>query len=224
MASPVNVVSFYRGTIWFNWLKFGWSESLDFPDATPADAAAKLLIYAKHRSWMLPNTVSIVYGRIVKVPQERYSIPLGGLPLVGQADQLTTPDEEDMDSVERSATFNFIVDNGKKAIRNFHGLPDDVINAQALLVDPPGGSWIDLVTASGNGTVNPATIDVAIKNVISYIGKNTIVAGRQQTLTIDGGQKLGYATNVITGVLARAVRNRKVGRPFGLSLGKGPIR
>lgn len=223
MAAPVNVASYYRGTLFFNYLKFGWSESLEFSDATAAACLVKLLTYAKLRAWCLPAGVKIVYGRVVQVPQIRFSVPLAGLPLSGLAATLTTPEATDMDSVERSACFNFIVDNGKKSIRMIHGLPDATITSQDLVPAAPGGDWIDLVTDPGDGTANPGTIAAAIKAVNSFIGQKCIVPSQQQTLVIGGVTKLGYATNVITGVLSRAVRNRKVGRPFGLSLGKAPI-
>lgn len=224
MAAAVNVEGYYAGTVWLNWGKFGWSETIESNSASDAAALTHLLKYVRHRLWCLPATVEAVYGRIVKVPHVRYSVPLTGLPLIGKAPDLTAANVEDMDSVERSATMNFVVDNGKKSIRFFHGLPDDAITAQALTLTPAGDVWIDLVNDPGDGTATPATLTAALKNLMSYIGQKCIVPGQRQSLTIGGVVKLGYATNVITGILPRAVRNKKVGRPFGLSHGKGPIR
>lgn len=222
-TATTNVVGFYRGTLFLNYGQYGWSETLDIVGASDADALAQLQKYLNHRRWTLPASVSAVYGRVVKVPNVRYSVPLGGLPLIGKAPNLTAPNANDMNDPDSAVCMHFVADEGKQSIRFFRGLPDDAIAGTALALSAPGGSWIDLTVDPGDGSATPATLAAAFKNVMSFIGYYTYVASQQQTLVIGGNPTLGFRMRIITGLLSRSVRNKKTGRPFGLSRGKALI-
>jgi hypothetical protein len=218
-----NVTSYYRGTIFFNFAQSGWSETLDMIGSNDADALGQLTKYLNHRRWMLPLSVSAVYGRVVKVPLARYSVALGGLPLVGRAPSLTAPNANDMNDPDASFCGHFIADEGKASIRFFRGLPDDAIAGNAIVPAAPGGSWFDVSVDPGDGTATPATLAAAIKNCFSFLGYYTYVASQQQTLVIGGVPTLGYRMRIMTNFLSRSVRNKKTGRPFGLSRGRALI-
>lgn len=224
MPTLTNQTKYWRGTVNINYGQYGWSESIDIADDTEANVQLVLLKYIRHRMWILPASCKAVYARIVRVPFTRYGIAVSGLPISGLAPTLTTANANDMDSVERALCLHCPCDLGSKSIRFIHGLPDDIITAQALVTSPPGGTWLDLVTDPGAGTANPATIDVAIKNLFSYLLQKSYVATPKVTRVLGGVPTEVYDLRAFTGLLLRGVRNRKVGRSFGLSRGRAAIR
>lgn len=229
MLTTQNVATYYKGVVKLNYksgggLVAGWSESIDIVSANDTAANVILKNYCNHRLWTLPTSVTLVYGSIIKVPLTRYSVALPDMPLVGKAPTLTTANVNDMDSPQRTFCLHMIVDEGKKSIRHIHGLPDDIVVATAIVPAAPGGSWLDLVTATTDGTANPGTFAVALKNLISFIAMNSYVASQPGTFDVAGTPTTpAYRMRAIIGLLSRDVRARPVGRPFGLLRGRQPI-
>lgn len=217
-----NALSYYRGTIFMNYQQMGWSENIDIASVTDASALSVLKSYAAHRAWTLPAQVTIVYGRVTKVPFQRYSIALDNLPLVGKAPNLTTPNIVKPNDAMVAPCFHFIADEGKSSIRFFRGVPDDRVLDMQLVDAPPAGSWVDLVGPVGDGTANPSTWDVALKNVFSFIAQTTVVASKKQILNIAGVDQEGYRLRIFTGILSRQARKKDTGRPFGSPRGRAP--
>lgn len=217
-----NKTTYYRGTIFMNYQQMGWSESVDIDAATDASALGILKGYAAHRAWTLPAEVTIVYGRVTRVPFQRWSIALDNLPIVGKAPNLTTANIVKPNDAMIAPCFHFIADEGKTSIKFFRGVPDDRILDMKLVDAPPAGSWIDLVSVLGDGTANPATWDVALKNVMSYIGTVCCVASKRQIVNIGGVDQEGYRLRVFTGILSRFARKKDTGRPFGSPRGRAP--
>lgn len=223
MPTVVSAVRYWKGTVNINYGQYGWSETIDIKDDTEANVKLVMLKYIRHRMWLLPATCSAVYARVVRVPFTRYGIAIDNLPIVGKAPNLTAPNVLDMDSVERAACFHLPVDLGAKSIRFIHGLPDDAITAQGLVTAAPGGTWLDLVTDPGDGTATPATLAAAIKTYLSYLLQMTYVATQKQVRLIADVATDVWDLRIFTGLLLRGVRNRKVGRSFGLSRGRAAI-
>ncbi len=222
MAST-NVRNYYKGTIFINYKQNGWSESIDFIAANDAAATLVLQKYAQHRQWTLPLLCSIVYGRVAYVPLQRYSIPLAGAPFVGKAASLTTANTNPPNDAMVAPCMSFIAEEGKHSIRFFRGVPDDIILNMALVPTPPDGSWVDLVVDPGDGSANPATWDVAFKNVLSYIAQKTVLPSKAQMLIVDVLDEEGYRLRPFTGILSRDARKKSTGRPFGMSRGRAMI-
>lgn len=229
MLTTVNKATYYKGVVKINYKSAGgyvagWSESLDLIGDTDAAASTLLRNYVNHRVWTLPTTCTVVYGSIIKVPLQNYSVALADMPVAGKAASLTTPNTNDMDSPERSFCLHMIVDEGKKSIRMIHGLPDDIVVGTTIVPAAPAGSWIDLTTTTADGTANPATFAVALKNLISYIGMNSYVASQAGTFDVLGTPTTpAFRMRAIIALLSRDVRKRPVGRPFGLPRGRQPI-
>lgn len=229
MLTTQNVSFYYRGVVKLNYkaaggFVCGWSESIDIVAADDAAAVAILTAYVHHRKWTLPITVTMVYASCIKVPRANYSIALPNMPVAGKAPDLTAPNVLDMDSPTRTFCLHMIVNEGKRSIRHIHGLPDDAITATAITLTPAASSWIDLATVPGDGTTAPATLTVALKALISYIGMASYVASQPGTFDIGGvPTPNAYRMRAITGILSREVRSRPVGRPFGLPRGRQPI-
>lgn len=229
MLANQNVASYYRGVIKLNYKSAGgfvagWSESIDIVASSDAAASTILTNYVNARVWTLPITVTVVYGSIIKVPLSRYSVALANMPVTGKAASLTTANTNDMDSPERSFCLHMIVDEGKKSIRMIHGLPDDIVVGTTIVPAAPGGSWLDLVTATTDNTANPGTFAAALKQLISYIAMQSYVASQPGTFSVGGTPAPNsYRMRAIIGLLSRDVRKRPVGRPFGLPRGRQPI-
>lgn len=229
MLATQNVATYYKGVIKINYksaggLVAGWSESIDIVAASDAAAATILTNYVNARVWTLPTTCTVVYGSIIKVPLVRYSVALANMPVVGKAASLTTANTNDMDSPQRTFCLHMIVDEGKKSIRGIHGLPDDIVVGTTIVPAAPGGTWLDLVTATTDNTANPGTFAVALKNLISYIAMQSYVASQPGTFDVGGIPTTpAFRMRAIIGLLSRDVRARPVGRPFGLLRGRQPI-
>lgn len=233
MAAPAtgNVTNYYRGTVFFNYGQVGWSETIDimpsaFPLTGTTDTDAKTILnnYVNHRMWCLPAGVSAVYGRITRVPSERYSVALGIFPIAGKAPNLTTPNANDMNDPVACLCTHMIADLGKQSIRFIRGLPDDAIASSALALAAPGGSFIDLTVDPGDGSATPATLAAALKKLISHVGYNTYCASQRQRVNIGGTNKDGYVLRAFTGLILRGIRKKSVGGAFGRPRGKQPIR
>lgn len=229
MLVSKNVLTYWKGVVKLNYkaaggFVCGWSEMINIDAATGADAVTILQKYMNHRAWTLPTSVTMVYASVIKVPLVRYSTPVDNLPIVGKAPSLTAPNVNDMDEPKRTFCLHMIVDEGKKSLRHIHGIPDDLITATALVPAAPGGSWIDLVTPSTDGTATPATYAAALKALLSFIGMNSYVPSQPGTFDIATvATPNSYRLRAITGILSREVRSRPVGRPFGLPRGRQPI-
>lgn len=215
-----NTPTYYQGTIFLNYHNLGWSESLDIFETTDAAALVTLHKYAAHRMWTFPAAVTCVYGRICMVPLERYSIALQDLPLGGKAATLTTANANPVNDAMVAPCMHFIAAEGKKSIRFFRGVPDDIIADLAIVPAAPAGSWVDIVTDPGDGTANPGTWAIAFKNVMSYLAQKTYVASKRQILDIGGVETDAYRLRIFTGILSREARAKKTGRPFGLHRGR----
>lgn len=224
MFVTTSVTSYFQGTAYFNVGQQGWSDTVAIPETTSALALLALKKYIKNRMWLLPAAVSCVYARVTKVPHQRLSEALEDLPLPGLAATLTTPNANDSNDVAYCPVFHMKAEEGAKSIRFIHGVPDDVIVARAFATAPPGGSWIDLVGAPTDGTANPGTWAAALKALLSYTGQSFCCPSQLKTVTIGGVPGDGYRLRAYTGILSRNARGHKVGRPFGMSRGKAPIR
>lgn len=217
-------ISYYVGTIFFHFGDSGWSENINIPKDTDADAIASITAYAKHRQWLLPASISMTYGRITKVPRARISTPVDIFPLVGKAPNLTTANATNVNDVEVCPRCTYGIDTGGTMKRHTHGVPDDIIAAKALVPAAPGGAWVDFTADPGDGSANPATYDVALKKFWSFIGYNLCCPTKRKKVTIGNASVDGYTLRELKSMIQRGVSRHKVGRPFGLSPGRAPIR
>lgn len=224
MPATTSVTTYFRGVVNINTDQFGWDESLVIKESTLALAEAVMDKYVNHRLWTLPSTATIVYGRVVTIPNTRVTQAMSNLPKVGKAPNLTTANANPMNDPSVAWCIQYIGDQGKRAIRFFRGFPDDIIARMKLTVTPPGGSWADVANDPGDGTANPGTFDVAMKKLANFIAFNSYVPSSRQTVTIGANQVQGYILREIKGLLSRDCRTKKTGRPFGLSRGRQPIR
>lgn len=218
------LATYYAASIFFEFKESGWSETISIAASSDADAIAQATAYAHHRMWLLPASITATYGRLTKVPRNRISIPLDIFPLVGKAPTLTTANANNVNDVEVCPRCTFGIDGGGTMKRHTHGVPDDIVVAKALVPAAPAGKWFDITVDPGDGTGNPATYDVALKKFWSFLGYYLCCPTKKKKVTIGGVLVDGYTCRAITTMVQRGVSRHKVGRPFGLSPGRAPIR
>lgn len=224
MTATVNVAGYQRGTIFINGQNYGWSESIDMNAADVPTAAGLLLIYANLRAWTMPSSCSIVYGRVTKVPNSRYSQPLAGLPILGKAGSLTTADATDINDFGGAPCVRFIADQGKSGTKFFRGCTDAFITANAIVPAPPSGGWYQSGVTITDGTTQPGTSSIAFSNLLSWLILNTYQPSQLQSVIVGGTGIQGYIMRSYLNLLIRGVRIKKTGRPFGLPRGRALIR
>lgn len=222
--ATIAATSYYVGSAFFKFGESGWSENFGISAVSDSDATALITKYMAHRAWLLPTSVTAIYGRLTKVPRNRISIPVDIFPIVGKAPNLTAPDANDVNDVEVCPRCTFGIDGGGTMKRHTHGVPDDIIVAKALVPAAPAGKWFDITADPGDGVAAPATYAAALKNFWSFIGYYLCCPSKKQTVTVGGSPVQGYNLRAITTMIQRGVSRHKVGSPFGLSPGRAPIR
>jgi hypothetical protein len=219
-----NVTTYYKGILNINWADNGWSEVYNIDAADDASAAIVLTKLANHRSWLLPVTATIVYGRVGVIPNIRRITPITVLPLVGIAPTLTTANANNINDPEWGPCFRLLAEEGRSGTKLIHGVPDDIVIAKKITPVAPGGTWSDILTVPGDGTVQPGTYAVALKNYLSACMQFCVLPSQRQKVIVGGNTVDGFVLRHYIGLMGRDARRHKVGRPFGLARGKAVIR
>lgn len=204
----------YRGSMFISFDKFGWSETFNFGTIEESDALARLNCLAFLRARMLPPTCEVNYARVTVQGDPGKSLVSLTAPLVGSNDEIDTPPSPEINDVSVGLMFRVQAAGAVHASRHLHAIPDQYIVNNGFTLTTPVGGWTPLNTMTPSDPPEGATWLEALTNYLSAIKILTTLNSRVVALDGDGNQVVSYSPRIISGMVLRGVRRRKVGRPF----------
>lgn len=214
----------YRGTIFINYGRYGWSETFDLASIDQSGVVRVMKNLALFRSYFLPNNATVSYARAQLRGTQRKSITCLDGPFVGKAETLTTPELSFMNDPSSSLCFRVQGQDQSHTTRFLRGIPDSRITDTTLVGGVPADGWTGSETIDETTMPVPATWMAALQRYLKYISLWTSIVVVETVPSANGGTAEVYSAKSLVGFLFRGIRNKKTGRPFDLSRGRGAIR